>query len=73
MSKAFKGLATETERVNKQLEAVGETYKGFEKQTKEALETKAKELIAQRKSAEELKAEASGLKDGYSAHYEARR
>ena len=63
VSKAFKGLATETERVNKQLEAVGETYKGFEKQTKEALETKAKELIAQRKSAEELKAEASGLKE----------
>jgi len=62
VNKAFKGLATETERVNKQLEAVGETYKGFEKQTKEALETKAKELIAQRKSAEELKAEASGLK-----------
>ena len=63
VSKAFMGLATETERVNKQLEAVGETYKGFEKQTKEALETKAKELIAQRKSAEELKAEASGLKE----------
>jgi hypothetical protein len=61
VSKAFKGLATETERVNKQLEAVGETYKGFEKQTKESLETKAKELIAQRRSAEELKAEASGL------------
>jgi len=63
VSKAFKGLATETERVNKQLEAVGETYKGFEKQTKEALETKAKELIAQRKAAEELKAEASGLRE----------
>lgn len=63
VSKAFMGLATETERVNKQLEAVGETYKGFEKQTKEALETKAKELIAQRKTAEELKAEASGLKE----------
>jgi hypothetical protein len=63
VNKAFKGLATETERVNKQLEAVGETYKGFEKQTKEALETKAKDLIAQRKSAEELKAEASGLKE----------
>ena len=61
--RSFSGLATETERVNKQLAAVGETYKGFEKQTKEALETKAKELIAQRKSAEELKAEASGLKE----------
>ena len=61
--RSFSGLATETERVNKQLAAVGETYKGFEKQTKEALETKAKELIAQRKSAEELKAEATGLKE----------
>ena len=63
VSKSFKGLNEETERVNKQLAAVGETYKGFEKQTKEALETKAKELIAQRKSAEELKAEASGLRE----------
>jgi hypothetical protein len=63
VTKAFSGLATETEKVNKQLEAVGETYKGFEKQTKESLETKAKELIAQRKTAEELQAEASGLKE----------
>jgi hypothetical protein len=63
VSKSFKGLNEETARVNKQLAAVSETYKGFEKQTKEALETKAKELIAQRKSAEELKAEASGLKE----------
>jgi uncharacterized protein YukE len=63
VSKSFKGLNEETARVNKQLAAVGETYKGFEKQTQEALETKAKELIAQRKSAEELKAEASGLKE----------
>jgi len=63
VSKAFKGLNEETARVNKQLAAVGETYKGFEKQTKEALETKAKELIAQRKSIEELKAEASGLRE----------
>jgi hypothetical protein len=61
--RSFSGLATETARVNKQLAAVGETYKGFEKQTKEALETKAKELIAQRKAAEELKAEASGLRE----------
>jgi hypothetical protein len=63
VSKSFKGLNEETARVNKQLAAVGETYKDFEKQTKEALETKAKELIAQRKSIEELKAEASGLKE----------
>jgi|VirMetMinimDraft_7_1064189.scaffolds.fasta_scaffold10704_4 hypothetical protein len=63
VSKAFKGLNEETARVNKQLAEVGETYKGFEKQTKEALETKAKELIAQRKSIEELKAEASGLRE----------
>lgn len=63
VTKAFSGLAVETEKVNKQLAAVGETYKGFEKQTKEALETKAKELIAQRKTVEELQAEASGLKE----------
>lgn len=55
---AFSGIAEEQERVNELIQGNAQTYKGFEEQSKETLQTKAKELIAQRATIQGLEIEA---------------
>jgi len=57
-TEAFSGIANEQARVNKLIEGTAQTYKDFEEQSKENLETKAKELIAQRATIQALEIEA---------------
>lgn len=55
--KAFTDLGAKVERVNDMISTTADTYKGFEEQSKENLETKAKELIAQRATIQLLEAQ----------------
>ena len=56
-AKSFENIGKRVEEVNRLISNSAETYKGFEEQSKEALETKAKELIAQRAALQTLEAQ----------------
>ena len=56
-AKAFENIGKRVEEVNRLISKSAETYKGFEEQSKDALETKAKELIAQRAALQALEAQ----------------
>ena len=56
-AKSFENIGKRVEEVNRLISKSAETYKGFEEQGKEALETKAKELIAQRAALQTLEAQ----------------
>ena len=57
-AKAFENIGKRVEEVNKLISNSAEVYKGFEEQSKESLQTKAKELIAQRATIQGLEIEA---------------
>jgi len=56
-AKAFETIGQRVEEVNRRISGAADTYKEFEEQSKEALETKAKELIAQRAALQALEAQ----------------
>jgi len=56
-AKAFETIGQRVEEVNRRISGSADTYKEFEEQSKEALETKAKELIAQRAALQALEAQ----------------